>query len=81
MVGLISNDSHRHPVEARKADHDVACEVLVDLEKLPIIDNSVNQVDDIVGFVRVFGDQAVENFVNALGIICRVKSWRVFTVV
>ena len=78
---MISDDSNRYPVEACKADYDIACEVLVNLEKLTIIDNPVNQAHDIVGFVRVFGNQAVENLVSALGIICRVKLWRVFTVV
>jgi hypothetical protein len=48
---LIGDDAHRPAAEPREADNDVARVVLVDLEKISLVGNGVDQVQHVVRLV------------------------------
>ena len=63
---LVGDDADGSPAEPRKADDDVLGEVLVHLEKVPIVCDRVDQVEHVVGLIRRRRDQRVERLVLAI---------------
>jgi len=59
-VGLVCNDSTGHPVESRKANNDVFCKILMNLQKLLIINNCIDDLFYIIGLVGVGRDNLIE---------------------
>ena len=49
---LVRDDADRPAVEPREADDDVLRVVLVDLEKVAVVDDRVDDVEHVVGLVR-----------------------------
>jgi len=60
MRWLVGDDADGSAAHADEADHDVLGIVLVHREKLAVVGRPANQPRDVVGLVRVGGDEGVE---------------------
>ena len=58
--GLVGDDADGAAIEARETHHDIFREVLVDFEKFSVVGDRVDHVLDVVGLLRIFGDERVE---------------------
>ena len=79
--GLIRDDADRASVESRKTDDDIFGEVFVDFEEVAVVDDRVDGVFDVVGLLRVFGDESVESFVAPIRRIAGSPPRRIFEIV
>ena len=77
---LISDDAHRLPIHAGKADQDVFGVVGLQLKKVAIVHGFDDQLFHVVGFVGVVRDQRVEAGVYAVRRIATLAPWRFFAV-
>ena len=80
-VGLIGHDADRLSVEAGEADDDVLGVMLLHLEEVAVVDHAVDHVLDVVGQVRLGGNQRVELFVGAIDRIGAGLARRIFEIV
>ena len=78
---LIGHDPDRLPVEPRKSHHDVLGIVLVNFEKVAVIDNRVNHIFHVIRQVRLIGDERVELLVQPIDRIVAGLARRVFQIV
>src|SRR6266478_85398 len=65
--GLVGDDADRSAIEARKTYDDILGEMFVDFEEVRVVDDGVNGVLDVVGLLRIIGDEGVERFIAAVG--------------
>jgi hypothetical protein len=79
--GLIGHDPHRPPTQAREPHHDVAGEVLVHLQEVPVIHHGPDDLLDVVGKVRLGRDDGIECGVGAVRGIVAGTDRRVLLVV
>ena len=56
---MIGHDAYG-AVHVREADHDITRPMLLDFEEIPIVDDPVNHVLDVVGQIRFLREQRVE---------------------
>ena len=66
---LVGDDADRAAFHAREADDHVPGVGLLDLEEVGLVDDLEDQLLDVVGLVRVVGDQRVEREVLAVGAV------------
>src|SRR5690348_4778976 len=59
---LIGDNANRAAVESRESHDDIFREVLVHFEKVSFIDDGVNSVFDVIGFLRFIGYKGVQGF-------------------
>ena len=81
VLRLIRHDADRAAVHASEADQDVAGEVRLDLEEVPVVDDVLDDLVHVVGFVRVLGHDAAHRGVGAVDRIARFGPRRVVEVV
>ena len=80
-AGLVGHDAHALAVEAGKADDDVACEVALHLEELPVVHHGTDYLIHVVRHVRVVGDNLVERILLAVDGVGAGDARRAFHVV
>ena len=78
---LVGDDADGASVEAREADDDVFRVVLVHFEEVSVVDDWMDYVFDVVGLVRLGGDDLVERGVGAIGRIGAGFPWRLVEIV
>jgi hypothetical protein len=69
MFGLVSDDPHTTPRHPGKTDYDVVGVHRLKLEELALVDHAVDDLDDIVGFLRIVGNDGVERLVHAVHVV------------
>src|SRR5215472_8358971 len=69
--GLICDEAHAAPSEAAEAGDDVLGERLLQLEEVAFVRDLEDQFLDVVGLVRIVGDERVERFLLALDVVVR----------
>src|SRR5260370_8950270 len=68
---LIRDHSDTRAVEPDESDDEVPREVLMDLEKLTLVGDRLDQVANLVRLIRTLGDEGVELDVPAIDVIGR----------
>ena len=68
-------------VQARETDDNIFGEVFVDFEEVAVVDDGVDGVFDVVGLLRIVGNQGVERFIAAIGRIGSGAARRIFEIV
>src|SRR6266478_8214118 len=63
---LIGDDADGAAIEARKTRDEIFREVLVDFEEVGVVNDGVNGVLDVVGLLRIVGDERIERIVAAI---------------
>ena len=80
-LGLVGHDAHGEAVQPGKAGDDVLGKVHHHLQELAFISNGVDDVQHIIGLVRVFGDDVVQDVAGAVNRVVGGFIGRVFHVV
>src|SRR6266436_6379090 len=79
--GLVGNDADGAAIEARKTYDEILGEMFVDFEEVGVVNDGVNGVLDVVGFLRVVGYERIERIVAAVSGIRGGAARRVVDVV
>ena len=66
---LVGDDADGAAFHAREARHDVLREGFLDFEEVGLVDDFEDQLLDVVGLVRIVGDQRVERGIDTLRIV------------
>ena len=72
VVRLVGDNADALAREASESNHEVSCIFGVDLEEDLVVDHRVNQGLDVVGLVRISGNERVETLFFAIWIVVRV---------
>ena len=67
--GLVGHDAHGATVQAAEADDHILREVGHDLEEVLVVQHRLDDVLDVIGQVRVFGDDGLEGFRLAMDVV------------
>src|SRR5438067_8581254 len=78
---LVGDDADAAAAEPREPADDVAREVLLDLEEVPVVDDRADDFLDVVRLVRVFRDEGLQNVVAAIERVLRGDDRRLVQVV
>ena len=78
---LIRHHAHRPSIQPREAHHQIFCKVLMHLKKISIVEDGMDGIFDVVGFVRFAGDQRIQLFIGAIGRIVARAPWRIVQIV
>src|SRR5258708_20831883 len=78
---LICHDPDRITAETGKTDHDVWCVMLLQLKKISLIDNIMNNIANIVRLGRSFGHHRIELLVRSVAWVIGGNKRRAFHVV
>ncbi len=69
--GLVGDETDRAPGDAPKAGDDVLGEGFLQLEEIALVHHLEDQFFDVVGLVRVVGNERIERLVLALDVVIR----------
>ena len=78
---MVGDDTYRATAEAGKADDDVFGKVRHDFEEVLVVDDRLDDVFDVIGHVRVFGNDGLQGFHLAVYVVGAGRQGSIFHVV
>src|SRR5690606_10703923 len=78
---LLGDNADRMAAKARETDDDVLRVILMDLEKVAVVHNSLEYIEHVVGLFRVVGHDAVKSVVFAVNVVVGLDERRWLEVV